>query len=130
MSYKLKSYDKVIERRREIAQMYQDRLGSLEEVQLPPSPDRSPYNFDVYQNYEIQADNRDDLKNYLNQNHVGTLIQWGGKGIHHFKQLGFNQFLPKTDQFFKRCIMIPMNTFISNGDVDYICDKIIDFYKK
>ena len=46
------------------------------------------------------------------------------------KQLGFNQVLPKTDQFFERCIMLPMNIFISDSDVDYVCETVVDFYKK
>jgi len=130
LSFKFKTYDNVIKRRREIAQMYQDRLELLEELQLPPAPDVDSDNFDVYQNYELQADNRDDLKNYLNQKNIGTLIQWGGKGIHQFTQLGFNQVLPDTDKFFKRCIMLPMNIFISDSDVDYICDSVTEFYRK
>lgn len=130
LSFKFKTYDNVIKRRREIAQMYQDRLELLEELQLPPAPDVDSDNFDVFQNYELQADNRDDLKNYLNQKNIGTLIQWGGKGIHQFTQLGFNQVLPDTDKFFKRCIMLPMNIFISDSDVDYICDSVTEFYRK
>jgi dTDP-4-amino-4,6-dideoxygalactose transaminase len=130
LSHKLKNFDDVISRRREIAQMYQDRLGSMNEIQLPPSPSTSSNNFDVYQNYELTADNRDILKKYLNEKNIGTLIQWGGKGIHHFTQLGFNKILPKTDNFFNRCIMIPMNVFISNDDVEYICDMIKAFYRK
>ncbi len=130
LNFKLKSYEEVIKRRREIAQMYQKRLGLLEQLKLPPAPEINAKNFDVYQNYEIEADDRDNLQKYLKQNNIGTLIQWGGKGIHHFKQLGFNQVLPKTDKFFERCLMIPINMFISNDDIDYVCEKILDFYKK
>ena len=130
LSHKLKTYDKVIERRRSVAQMYQDLLNDLEEVQLPPPPNKNPDHYDVYQNYEISADKRDELKNYLSEKNIGTLIQWGGKGIHHFQNLGFTQVLPNTDTFFKRCIMLPMNLFISDGDVDYICKSIKEFYRK
>lgn len=130
LSYKLKSYKKVIERRREIARMYQNELGNLSEIQLPPPPSDTSDNFDVYQNYEITADKRDSLKKYLSKKNIGTLIQWGGKGINHFHQLGFDQKLPKTDRFFKRCIMLPMNFFISDRDVDYICKSIKSFYIK
>ena len=130
LSHKLKTYNKVIERRREVAQMYQDRLGDLSELQLPPSPSNTSNHFDVYQNYEITADKRDDLKVYLSEKNIGTLIQWGGKGVHQFHQLGFNQKLPKTDKFFERCIMLPMNIFISNEDVDYICEVVKSFYVK
>ncbi|HAG73504.1 MAG TPA: DegT/DnrJ/EryC1/StrS family aminotransferase [Gammaproteobacteria bacterium] len=129
LSHKFKSYDNVISRRREVAQLYQDRLGHLEELQLPAAPGSSEDNFDVYQNYELQADRRDHLKIHLGENGVGTLIQWGGTAIHQFTNLGFNQHCPKTDRFFDRCIMLPMNIFISNNDVDYICDQIVNFYR-
>ena len=129
LSHKLKSYENVIQRRREIAVMYQKRLGGLEELVLPPAPNSDLDHFDVFQNYEIEAENRDSLKLYLNNNNIGTLIQWGGLAVHQFKQLGFNQSLPKTENFFKRCIMLPMNVFISNDDIDYICDKVYHFYR-
>ena len=129
LGHKLKTYSSVIERRREIAQMYHDRLKDLEQLKLPPGPTENKDNFDVYQNFELEADNRDELKNFLSKKNIGTLIQWGGMGIHHFKQLGFNQVLPNTDQFFRRCIMLPMNIFISNDDIEYICETVISFYK-
>ena len=125
---KFKSYDKVISRRREIAQMYQDQLQILQQIKLPPAPNTNPDHFDVFQNYEFEAENRDNLQEFLSQNGIGTLVQWGGKGVNQFKNLGFNQHLPKTEEFFKKCIMIPMNVFISNSDIEYICNKIIQFY--
>ena len=130
LSYKLKKYEQVINRRRKVAEMYQFLLGDLEELKLPPAPSNNKKNFDVYQNYELEAENRDELKNFLNKKNIGTLIQWSGKGIHHFKNLGFTQRLPNTDKFFKKCIMLPMNMFITNDDIDYICRTIKEFYRK
>ena len=130
LNYKLHNYPKVIERRRELAKIYQDRLEGFEELRLPPGPSSDSNHFDVYQNYELQADNRDDLKSFLYENGVGTLIQWGGQAVHQFKQLGFDITLPKTEKFFERCIMLPMNVFISNEDIHYICDQINTFYRK
>jgi dTDP-4-amino-4,6-dideoxygalactose transaminase len=130
LSHKLKTYDDVIARRRGVAQMYQERLGSLEELQLPVAPSIESDNFDVYQNYELTADSRDDLKTYLSKKNIGTLIQWGGTAVHQFTQLGFNQVLPDTERFFERCIMLPMNVFISDSDVDYICETVTNFYRK
>ena len=130
LSHKLKTFDNVIARRRQIAQMYQERLGSLEQLQLPEAPSIISDNFDVYQNYELQADKRDNLKTYLNGKNIGTLIQWGGKAVHQFRHLGFDQVLPNTERFFERCIMLPMNVFISDSDVDYICESVSEFYRK
>ena len=69
------------------------------------------------------------MKNHLGEKGIGTLIQWGGTAVHQFKQLGFNQSLPKTEKFFERCIMLPMNIFISNKDIEYICETVIRFYR-
>lgn len=129
LDFRLSKYDEVIRRRREIASYYDNQLSKIEQLILPPPPSDGDH-FDVYQNYEIQAENRDDLKTFLKENGVGTLVQWGGKAIHHFKELGFKQNLPKADLFFQKCIMLPMNNFISDDDVDYIIELIKRFYSK
>lgn len=129
LGYRLKTYDKVIARRRAIASMYQTQLGDLEELQLPPAPDTDANHFDVYQNYELQADKRDELKEYLRLNGVGTLIQWGGKAVHQWERLGFTCKLPQVERFFERCVMLPMNMFINDDDVTYICEKVRSFYR-
>lgn len=129
LSYKLKNYDDVINRRRNVAKIYQERLGNLNELILPPGPSDDGVNFDVYQNYELQAENRDALKIFLHDNGIGTLIQWGGTAIHQFTDLGFDQKCPNTDIFFNKCIMLPMNVFISDDDIHYVCDKVESFYR-
>jgi dTDP-4-amino-4,6-dideoxygalactose transaminase len=130
LSKRFDRYEKVIKRRREIASMYNEQLSVLEEVKLPPAPMENGDHYDVYQNYELQAENRDALKNYLANNGVGTIIQWAGKAVHQWEVLGFDIKLPKTESFFEKCLMLPMNMFISNLDIDYVCDSIISFYRK
>jgi len=129
LNHNLKSYEKVILRRRKIASMYQEQLGDLHELQLPPAPEDNSDHFDIYQNYELQADRRDELKNYLSERNIGTLVQWGGKAIHQWEGLGFAVNLPKVENFFKRCIMLPMNMFISDDDVQCVCETIRLFYR-
>jgi len=129
LNHNLESYQNVIDRRRQIASIYQEQLSDLNELELPPAPDTDPNHYDIYQNYELQADRRDELKKFLADNNIGTLIQWGGKGVHQWEGLGFNVKLPKVERFFERCIMIPMNMFISDDDVNYICEKIRLFYR-
>lgn len=129
LSYKLKSYSSVIERRREVAKIYTERLSHLNELVLPVAPDAEPDHFDVFQNYELTAQRRNELKEFLAGKGIGTLIQWGGTAIHQFKHLGFTQECPKTDAFFEECIMLPMNIFISNDDIHYVCDQVESFYR-
>jgi dTDP-4-amino-4,6-dideoxygalactose transaminase len=129
LDFKLKSYDQAIIRRREVARIYDSELKNLNQLKLPPGPDASPDHFDVYQNYELQASHRDELKLFLNQKNIGTLIQWGGKAVHQWNGLGFQQSIPNVERFFEECIMLPMNTFISDDDVYYTCNKIKEFYQ-
>jgi UDP-2-acetamido-2-deoxy-ribo-hexuluronate aminotransferase len=128
--HRLKTYDQVVARRRAVAAIYQARLGDMQELQLPPAPDTDPDHFDVYQNYELQADRRDELKEHLRVHGIGTLIQWGGKAVHQWERLGFQVKLPKTERFFARCIMLPMNVFVTDDEVHYVCDQVRSFYRR
>ena len=131
LSFKLKSYDKVITRRRQVAQIYQDRLEHLNELTLPAAPNDEGDNFDTYQNYELRAQKRDELKSYLSENGIGTIIQWGGKAIHQEPNLGLTHFnLPYTDKFFEECLMLPMNTSLTDDEALYITKKINSFYNE
>lgn len=126
----LANYQQVIDRRRAIATLYQKRLGHLDQLLLPPAPDSDSNHFDVFQNYEIEAERRDQLKAYLADRSVGTLIQWGGKAVHQFRNLGFTKSLPFTEQLFERMLMLPLNMSSTDDDIHYVCDCIIDFYSQ
>ena len=130
LDFKLKTYDQVVERRRHIAALYQERLRDVEEIVLPPGPEDNPDWFDIYQNYEIEAERRDDLKAYLSNKGIGTMIQWGGKAVHEMKKLGFTESLPYTEELFNRLLMLPMNTSLKDEDVDIVCSTIQEFFQK
>ena len=130
LDYKLKTYPQEIERRRAVAARYQTGLGDLATLALPPAPGADERHFDVYQNYELEADRRDELRAYLDQNGIKTIIQWAGTPVHQFKELGFTVDLPRTDVFFKRCMMLPMNSAVTDDEVDTIIRTIRTFYGK
>jgi dTDP-4-amino-4,6-dideoxygalactose transaminase len=126
---KLKIYPQEIERRRQLARLYRERLSDLEDMTLPPGPDHEADHFDVYQNYEVEAGRREGLREHLEKNGVRTIIQWAGKAVHQFSKLGLPKFnLPATDRLFKRCFLLPMNTSLTDAEVDYICTTIRSFY--
>jgi dTDP-4-amino-4,6-dideoxygalactose transaminase len=128
LNYQFQFYDDVIKRRRDIAMIYNNRLCDIPYLFLPPKPDEHEDYYDIYQNYEIEADNRDSLKDFLSQNGIGTLIQWGGKGVHQFNKLGFDTSLPFSEKVFERMLLLPINMSITDEDVNYVCDKIHSFY--
>ena len=126
---KLTIYPQEIERRRRIAGLYRDGLKDLEDMTLPPGPEGDPDHFDIYQNYEVEAGRRDDLREHLKKNGVRTIVQWAGKAVHQFSGLGLPKFdLPATERLFKRCFLLPMNTSLGDTEVAYICKTIRAFY--
>lgn len=123
LSYKLTYYAEAISRRREIAQRYQDAFADLEGLRLPPPPEDGRY-FDIFQNYELCSDRRDDLRSRLAEQGVGTIIQWGGFGIHQLRGLGFSQNLPKTERFFEESLLLPMNHVLSDEQVEHVIQSV------
>lgn len=127
LDWRLTRYESYIDRRRTIASIYDERLAHVEQIKLPPPPAYGQH-YDVFQNYEVQVVDRDKLRESLKRAGVGTLIQWGGVAIHQMQELGFKNNLPNTDDYFSRCLMLPMNTFISDDDIHYVCDQITLFF--
>ncbi len=128
LDIKLVYYDEAIARRRAIAQMYQNALGDLEELILPPAPGSDGKRFDIFQNYEIQAHGRDALRSHLSENGVGTILQWGGWMVHQFDELRLRSDAPYAEEMSGRFMMLPMHHMLSNEDVTYTCDQILAFY--
>jgi dTDP-4-amino-4,6-dideoxygalactose transaminase len=126
---RLKKYGAVIERRRAIARLYRSRLSSLEELKIPPGPDGDQEHFDIYQNYEIEAAKRNELRAHLQACGIGTLIPWSGKAVHQWDKLGFAQKLPFTEKLFERILLLPMNMSLADDDVNVVCDAIHAFYR-
>jgi hypothetical protein len=126
---KLKRYDQAIERRRAIARIYDARLTGIEGLLLPRGPDADNIRFDIFQNYEIQADRREALRASLAEAGIGTILQWGGHMIHQFEDLGLRADAPYAEEMSKRYMMLPMHPMLSDDDVNYVCDAVIRFYQ-
>lgn len=133
LNFRLSHYDEDIQRRRQIARMYDDGFAKCKQIYCPPGPSDGEH-FDVYQNYELAAEYRDQLRDWLSERGVKTIIQWAGKPVHHFEKLGYGKSkfatLSKTDWFFERCLMLPMHMGLSDEDVDYIVEQTCAFYNK
>lgn len=125
---KLKTFQQDINRRRDIANRYQNGLGDVKQLLLPPAPTTNDDHYDVYQNYEIEAYHREDLRDFLKGQGIGTIVQFGGKPVHKYP-LGFDGVsLPYTEAIYKRTMLVPMHTALSDEDVDYVIANIRKFY--
>ncbi len=95
----------------------------------PPAPGAEADHFDIFQNYEIEANDRDGLRAHLESRGVKTIIQWGGKVLHQFPKLNLGPALDYAEKMSQRfMLLLPMNTALSDQDIHYICDSIAEFY--
>ena len=129
LAFKLGWYGETMERRRAIAARYHDAFYGIAGLQLPPAPTSDSRQFDIFQNYEIRCSHRDELQRHLSSRTIGTIVQWGGVPLHHFRNLGFTQRLPRTDRFFETCLLLPMNHLLSDDQVDAVIGAVLEFFE-
>lgn len=125
LNVKLKYFPKWIERRREIANLYEQGLSDIQ-VKLPHFSD--PRFFDVYQNYVIRAKNRDELSDYLNKKGVETIISWSEPMYKQPVMQPNNIFLQETEKICREVLSLPMFPELTNSQVEYVINKIKEFY--
>ncbi|MES2376116.1 MAG: DegT/DnrJ/EryC1/StrS family aminotransferase [Bacteroidota bacterium] len=130
LDFKLKKYPLDIERRRQIASLYQQYLEDVTEITLPLAPGANNDKYEVFQNYEVEVDAnvREDLRAYLSQKGIGTILQWGGKAVHEFEGLGLKYSLPFTESLMRRAFLLPMNTSLSNDEVIYVAEHLRSYF--
>lgn len=130
LDYKLTFLPEWIRNRRNIAKKYNDELSEIDALRLPPALENGDEFFDVFQNYEIEAENREELVKNLKDNGIEVMLPWGGKGVHQFEALGLNHFtLPRTEEFFRKALMLPMYPELEDDKIEYIAQTIRSFYR-
>jgi dTDP-4-amino-4,6-dideoxygalactose transaminase len=130
LDFKLTKYPLDIDRRRAIASMYQVGLGEVKEMILPLAPGAHPDKYEIFQNYEVEAEAkvREKLRKHMTDNGVGSILQWGGKAVHEFKGLKLRYKLPNTERLMRRCFLLPMNTGLNDTDVAHVISVIRKYY--
>lgn len=127
LDFKLSWYDEALARRRAIAGLYDEAFAELDWIERPPAPGADSRRFDIFQNYEVCCDERDALRDHLAARNIGTILHWGGTGINQFTQLGMEGFLPNTDRFLSRALLLPMNHLLRDDQVRRVIESVRSF---
>jgi len=113
---------------REIAHYYNELLEDTP-VQLPTEPD---YAYHTYLRYVIHAPKRDQLKEYLAQNGIQTSIIYSiPMHLHkrYIDQFGYKQGdFPITEKIKETELGLPCPRFREHWEVEYVAEKIKEFY--
>lgn len=121
---RLRRVDDLIQKRRQIARWYQERLADV--VTVPVDADDTR---DVYYTYTIQADRRDELKAYLEICGVETKIQ---HPILMPQQPAYSQAAKgewaNAQKLVSRILCIPVHEKLGLPEVEQVSRCIRDFY--
>jgi len=126
LNVKMKSLHGWNERRREIASIYQARLGKYVWV-----PEDKEYEYAVYHTFIIQTAQRDALKAYMQEHGIDTKIHYPIP-IHLQESaayLGYKKGdFPVTEKQVETILSLPVFAELSNEQVNYVCDVIEAFF--
>jgi len=104
-------------------------LSDLPQMRLPHFDDEKY--FDVYMNYTICVEDRDDMVQYLKDSGVEVLTPISlAKPLHHQPALGLQQYdLPNTERIARQFIYLPAHPEMSDEQVDYVIQTIRNYYQ-
>jgi perosamine synthetase len=118
-------------RRAEIAGLYAQKLKDLEGIILPPAENERAR--PVYHMFVIRMANRDSLKEHLERNGIECGVNYPIP-IHlqplYVEMFGYAEgAFPKSERFSRECLSLPMHPFLSEEDVDYVCEGIQEYFQ-
>jgi len=132
LNKKLKYLPQWTERRREIAGLYttllQNIVNDSSALICPTAPDHV---FHVYHQYTIRTDRRDELKNYLSANGIGTAVYYPVP-LHlqkAFAHLGYKQGdFEVAEKTCTQVLSLPMYPELTDEEINSITKKVADFF--
>jgi dTDP-4-amino-4,6-dideoxygalactose transaminase len=126
LNYRFKKLEKIINKRRHNAQVYMEGINQ-DKIFIPKE---QSHEFNTYHTFVIQTDCRDDLKDYLSSNGIGTAIHYPVP-IHlqpASRNLGYKVGdFPITEKHSKQILTLPINQSLTNEDLGRIISKINKF---
>jgi dTDP-4-amino-4,6-dideoxygalactose transaminase len=126
LDMKFRYFEEWVARRREIAEMYDKGLVGLPGLNSHPRSE-SAY-FDVYQNYVIRSDRRDELAAHLKASGIEVLVSWRTP-LHRQKALGLSHFsLAITERVSAEVLSLPIYPELTDEEVNMVIESVQSFY--
>ena len=118
----LKKFQKYKEIRRNNIERYLYRLRNTPEIILPD--DKIKPNWLAI---PLQIEDRLGLLNFLEDNNIQTRVTFAGNVTRHPAYRKYLQDFPIADQVMKNGFLLGAHHGMTTQDVDYVCDKIIEY---
>ncbi len=125
---KLRHIDEWNRRRAEIAAIYTDALKDY--VRTPVTDEG---NMHIYHQYTIRTEKRDELRQHLADKGVATAIHYPIP-LHMqpvFQKLGYREgMFPVAEKAAKEVLSLPVFPEMTDSEINYVIESIIEFFKK
>ena len=113
-----------------MASRYDDAFSNIDDLTIPFRENKSNHVFHQY-TIKLNPDIRDDLKNYLIEKKIPTMIYYPlplykQKAFKNFVNKGFE--IPNVEQLCKSVLSLPIHTEFENSGQNNIIKEIIKFF--
>jgi dTDP-4-amino-4,6-dideoxygalactose transaminase len=129
LSVKLKHLEKWTIERREIANSYTSQLKGIGDLVLPRLATGATHSYHLY---VIRTSKRDDLKTFLEQNGISTMIHYPIPPHlqQAYKYLGYKKgYFPIAEEIAETCLSLPIWPGMNPKSIIQVCQQISQFYK-
>ena len=127
---KLKCLDSYTLARQKVAEHYDKAFTNLEKIEIPYRNPNSTHVFNQY-TLKVPASQRDGLKEYLNQKGIPSMIYYPASLSTQKAYKGIGRVvgdLTVTQDLCKRVISLPMHTELTDSQVNYIIENVIEYF--
>lgn len=125
---KLRYLKEWTQQRRQNAHYYQTQLAEISQIQIPQESEGKKC---VYHTFVIQAERRDELRQFLSENGIGSAIHYP-MPIHLStvgKELGYTEgSFPVTEMQSRKILSLPIYQGLTVEQLEQICQTIKLFY--
>lgn len=128
LDIKLRHLPAWIVRRKEVAARYTEAFKNIPDLRLPHYDD--PRFDHVYQNYVVRSKQGNDFSDFLKTNGVEVLTQFRKPYYRHEALNLIDRGFPETEALSREVCSLPMNTEITDQQVEYVIETVRSFYDK
>lgn len=116
-------------RRQEIAEQYTKAFANLKSIKIPFVSDNV---YHAYHLYIIQVEDRLGLYNFLHENKIYAQIHYVPLHLMpYYQQLGNKKGdLPIVEAYYEHCLSLPMYPSLTDEELNYVIEKVIEFIKR
>jgi dTDP-4-amino-4,6-dideoxygalactose transaminase len=126
LNVKFRFLDEWIARRREIANLYSDKLADFPLI-LPPKPSNGDH-FDTFNSYVIRTERQQELSSFLTEREIEVFLSIP-KPLYQHTALGIPDYhFPLNERICRETVSLPIYPEMTDGQVEYVVSVITEFF--